>query len=532
MKNLIPSRYATAVYIGLIAIVCASVFGYIFNPVPDLNGDNCEYYKLATSLATGHGYTDIANIDLPPSKAFPPGYPLLMAGVRMFTDSIVAQKILNGFFLFGAALLFFLFIRRNMLPHTLALTASLILLLNYKVLEFATIMMSETSYLFFFALILWSLYRFDRRDETVPWWKNGWFWVLVLCAGYAFQIRTQGITAVAAVMVWMLATGKWRQALAFTAGFLLTTLPWMIRNRLAGLGSSRYLQEVMAVNIWRPEEGTVSFGELVIRGFDTLKMLITKAIPNTVIPYADVNYDAPATFGEWAAGLLLLGLAIYGFMQLGRYRWFLNAYTVAVVGIVCLWSAPSGNRYIVTLAPVLEIGLVVGLYHLLALAAKGLSLKQAPSPLWLLLPAVLLAGKPLKALSEKASLPLPPAYKNYYRIAETVKKELPGSVVCSRKPSLFYLYSQGYVCNYRYTQDDKELIRGLIESRTDYVVLEQLGYASTFRYLYPAIVANEHLFIPVMHLQNPDTYLFAFDRQAALRELGMDDRTSTDKVPQ
>jgi hypothetical protein len=63
-------------------------------------------------------------------------------------------------------------------------------------------------------------------------------------------------------------------------------------------------------------------------------------------------------------------------------------------------------------------------------------------------------------------------------------------------------------------------LKGLIDANVDYVVLEQLGYSSTARYLYPAIQKHPECFTPVMHLENPDTYLLQFDRDKAQAAIG------------
>ena len=86
--------------VGLTALFVIS-FSYIFDSKLNLNGDNCYYFANATSLAKGDGYADMFG---KPTTNFPPGYPLLMAPLRMVTDSIVAQKILNGLFLLGGVL--------------------------------------------------------------------------------------------------------------------------------------------------------------------------------------------------------------------------------------------------------------------------------------------------------------------------------------------------------------------------------------------------------------------------------------------
>ncbi len=499
-----------------IAVVCAAVFAYVFKPTLDMNGDTSQYYMYATSLAQGQGYVEIGTLGHPAANSFPPGYPLLMAPLRFFTDSIVAQKILNGVMLFGAAVLLFLFLRR-VVPQQLALTAVIVSLLNYRVLQFATIMMSETSYLLFSAIAIWLMYLFDTGQTRCTWWKNPYFYLLILVCGYGYMIRTQGVTLAAGIAAWMLCRGMWRQTLGFIAGFVATTLPWEIRNRAVGLGSSRYLDQLLAVNVWRPELGRVSFGELLERGADTLRMLVTKAVPNTVIPYMEVDYNAASTGVEWMAGIVLIALILFGFRRMDRYFWFFAAYSVAVIGIISLWSAPSGNRYITTLVPLLEIGLAVGIYSVMELCArKLLGAGKIFSPLWLLVPAVLLAGGKLRALAEESRSPVPPQLAGFVDAAVAVHDRLPAStVVCSRKPSVFYVYAGCHVCNFKYTEDDMQLIRGLVDSKADYVVLDCLGYAATARYLYPAIMKNRELFEVVAAFRNPQTYLLRFDREVA-----------------
>lgn len=521
-KNTNRGRRNSWLCIALIAAVSVGVFTYTFKPSLDMNGDTSQYYIYATSLAQGEGYTQLETLGHPPSNGFPPGYPLIMAPVRMLTDSIIAQKILNGLMLFGAAVLLFLFLRR-VVSQQLALAAVLVALLNYRVLQFATIMMSETAYLLFSALALYLLYLFDASEEKRIWWKNTYFYLLILVAGYGYMIRTQGITLIVGIAVWMLFARKWWQTAAFIAGFILTTLPWTIRNRLAGLGASRYLDQVFAVDVWQPDKGYVTLGQMVERGWNTLQMLITKAIPNTVTPYLKVDYGSPATWGEWMIGLVLIALILYGFWRMRRYYWFFTAYAAAVAGIICLWSAPSGNRYITTLAPLLEIGLVVGVYTLIErVLCKALRINHIFSPLWLLIPAALLAGGRLKSVADESRRPIPQQLAGYVDAAKAVGSRLPArTVVCCRKPSVFYVYAHCHVCNFRYTEDDEKLIRGLIESKVDYVVLDQMGYAETVRFLYPAIQKHEELFEGVAAFRKPQTYLLRFDRAAAEIKFGI-----------
>ncbi|MDR0412758.1 MAG: phospholipid carrier-dependent glycosyltransferase [Dysgonamonadaceae bacterium] len=502
-------------YVAGITAVFILSFTYIFNEKIDLNGDNCEYFLLATSIAGGHGYADITNEAFLPVNGFPPGYPLLMSALRLFTDSIFLQKVLNGLFLLASLLLLFFFLRKIKLPDALAFVAIVAAMLNSRVLHFSTIMMSEMSFLLFSVL---GLFFLSKLDDEKPFWKDRSFYFAVLSAAYCYHIRTQGIAFVVAAIGFFLFTKKWKQALAFAGGFVLCLIPWIIRNNVQHLGQSRYLDMVGMANPWRPEEGALGIGEVIARFGDTFRMLLTKAVPNSVFPYLPVDYTSPTSGGGWLVALLFVALIGIGLWQFGRYRYVFLFYILATFGVISLFSTPSENRYITALLPFLEISLVVGLYTVLRRMVLRWKIAKNVSP-WLLIVLVCFSFAPLKQLRAQNKAPFPPNYRHFFTIAKAVRKQLPAhTVVCSRKPTLFYMYSRSPVCNYLWTPDNEALIKDLIRSKADYVVLEQLGYSSTFLYLYPAVQNHPELFTPVMSLKNPDTYLLRFDREQAIKK--------------
>src|SRR6056297_405241 len=94
-------RNAYVLYPLLLCVVFLFSFMYIFDGKVDLNGDNAKYYLLAKSIAEGKGYAQIYAPGEPATSIYPPGYPLLMSVVMLFTKSITYQKILNGLLLLG-----------------------------------------------------------------------------------------------------------------------------------------------------------------------------------------------------------------------------------------------------------------------------------------------------------------------------------------------------------------------------------------------------------------------------------------------
>ena len=71
---------------------------------------------------------------------------------------------------------------------------------------------------------------------------------------------------------------------------------------------------------------------------------------------------------------------------------------------------------------------------------------------------------------------------------------------------------------------DRAVIQKMLDNGVEYVILDQLGYSSTPRYLYPAIQKNDDLFFVASHVPNPDTYLLKFDREAAKKKLSQSQR--------
>lgn len=512
------SAKSNGLYIAGLVIVFIVSFSYIFDSKMDLNGDNCAYYMLATSIVQGHGYADITTAAYTPSNTFPPGYPLLMTVVRIFTEGFIPQKILNGLFLLGSAILLFFLIRKNKLSDQIAFVAASAVLLNYQVLHFATMMMSEMSFLFTSVLACWFIYKMDDKKAF---WKDPYFYLIIVTAAFNYHIRTQGIALTAAILGYFLFTRQWKQMLGFAGGFVICLLPWMLRNKMAGLGQSRYMDVLSMSNHWRPEEGTLGLGEIISRFFDTFRMLLTQAVPDSILPYITSDYGSTPWYG-WLIALVIWTIIGIGIWQFGKYKYLFLFYILATFGVISIFSSPSGNRYITPLVPFLEVTLLIGLYTILSAGVRKFKIGKQFSP-WILVLLFLFCSYPkLQTLRAINKMPYPANYQNFFKIAEEVRKQVPPTtVICCRKPELFYMYSKTAVTMYAWTDNATELIKGLVDSNTDYVILEQLGFSSTGRYLYPAIQKNPDLFPIVMHLKNPDTFLLKFDREKAIKKLNL-----------
>lgn len=524
MKANNTAIFKYAVFPLLIAAAWVLLANYTFNSKPDMNGDNFCYYIYASSLAEGNGYCDLSAPGSPATSNFPPGYPLLMTPLRMITDSIVAQKWLNEVFVLCSILLLYFALLALDLPLSISFTAAFAGLFCPRLLHFSTMMMSEASFLFASMVVFYALIRMSRHEES-PWGelKSAWLYVMIAALVLTYHIRTQGVALAAGVLLVLLVRKRWAALGVTLTGFVVGCLPWMLRNKIAGLNGNRYLDSIMVANPWRPEMGTISFGEMIERFFQTLKMLLFNAFPSTVVPFAKANCDDPTyTWQLYLLGTLLVVLMLYGAWKLGKQRWFGIGYVAATLGVISLFSTPSGNRYITSLLPFLTAFLFIGLWATCTWVIQR-KWKNMQFPAYILLLLLFLAKPGLEEEHRIAQQKYPANYQQFFAIGKALKKNTaPGTIICSRKPQMLWLYSERAGVNYRYTTDAKELIADLVEKKVDLVVLDALGYSSTYRYLFPAVQQYPQLFPKVlMHYQDTHTYLVSFDRQRAIEELNL-----------
>ena len=507
---------------ALLAIVWGILAAKTFNPKADLNGDNFCYYIYASSMATGHGYSDLSTPEAKPTSNFPPGYPLLMTPLRVVTDSIVAQKWLNELFVLGGILLIFFTLLQLGLRWDISLVAAAAGLFSPRLWHFSTMMMSEASFFFTSAFVFYALARYlsdEKKDER--WWvdvKNPWLWGMIIALVWNYHIRTQGLALVAGVGLLLLAQRRWVGLGTTVVGFVIGCLPYIIRNKVLGLNGNRYLDTIMLSNPWQPDAGTLTFTEIVQRFFETLKMLIFNAIPNTIFPYLDVNCDQPEfSVGIYITGALVLAVIVIGYWSMGKLRWGMLGYLAATLGLISIFSTPSGNRYITSILPLLAAGLMCGIWQI-AEWVMSKHTKWLFTGCALILCLLFIPSKDgIKSEIAQSKQKYPVQYVQFFSMAKQMKKIAPkGSVVCSRKPQMFWMDSQLPGVNYKYTKDAKELILDLVEKKVDFVLLDNLGYSSTYLYLYPAIQQYPQFFQQaVLRYDNTHQYMIVFDRERA-----------------
>lgn len=560
-RTYLDHKAVVFLYLIILSFTFKGTYERIFDKKVHLGGDNAGYYIYGKSIAKGEGYKAIHTKDRVKANHFPPGYPTLIAVVmKTFSGKVTTIKAANGFFMWAALIVLFFLFRALTKNIHLSFIACLLAAYNFHMLEYSTIMMSEIPFVLFSAL---SLLLFALSDFTKPFYKNWLFGLFVLSLVFAFYIRTLGVSLVISFTLILLIQKHWKYAGVLVVAFILLVSPWQIRSH--SLGGNSYVKQLLMKNPYRPELGPMEISDWPERFVMNAKRYFALEIYNGVLPFENIDYkqcvaqlkleadteeqaDSTAraqaiafekltleekeksaaqrgmagskveiSAQDYLFTVLLLLLMAFGLFRLKDYWILIGLYLAGTFGILFLWpEAWFGIRFMLPLVPILIMLALNGIVQIPLLASELLKKK----PIWILsvvLPLLVLASlhgkfeKRVVELENRAKGVYISKFKNYFDIATWANKNIPkDAVVSCRKAQLFYLYADRWVTGFKNTLDQEELIEGLKDNEVTHVVLDQLGYASTSRYLYPAIKKYPGKFKVIHQLKNPDTYIMEF----------------------
>ncbi|WP_052599410.1 hypothetical protein [Aureispira sp. CCB-QB1] len=512
------SLAVTLIYLGIIIVSFFYVYNRIFDGKINLNGDNISYYLLGQALATGQGYVNTTSRAKQPHRHFPVGYPLVVAAAsKVYSSEIIFIKRVNGFLLISAVVILFLLLKSITQNNHISFVVALFCILNSNLLNYSYIMMSEISFLFFSILALWMATKVNFDKPIV---KNGLFFMLILCVVFVFHIKMTGLALFLAIATYLLINKEKKYLLAFGLGFIVCSLPWYLRSR--SLGGNSHMKSLLLKNPYEPELGAIGIADFIERVVSNIGRYIAREIPSSTFNYVNItSYSEALSWGEFLVGASIVSVMLLGLYKMKIYRSLIGSYLFFFLGILVLWPKVwYGIRFILPIVPLLLFAFVYGIEQLVtSLAQKVRFQKQVPYiPIALLLGALFLVPsylEPLKALERASKQPYPISYANYFKLANWVNENTPrGSLTCCRKPILFSLYSNKYSVPYKNTLNQQEFIEDLEKKGVDYVVLDQLGYSSTAKYLYPTIKNNPERFEVIAYMEeDPITYLLKFKKK-------------------
>ena len=498
-KKLLESQWAMPVVFGIVHLILALL---AFHQAPYGGGDDATYISLARSLLQRHEYRDIWDPAMPLHTQYPPVFPMIVAGLLATGLDIVnglrlTMEVISSLAVFASCLWL-----RRVTTRGIAFCAGFFIALSPEVVRLGMEVLSDYTFWLFsiLALLAWRTAEkhADAEKTAIP---VKWVVISAIVTLLAYFTRSAGAPLLLAVFIW-LAIRKDFRAFAITAALSAPPIfAWWLRGRHANGGG--YLAPFLAVDPYDPSRGNVSASEMLHRFGANLHDYSARHIPKMI-------YGNPRQMMWLGASVGLL--AIIGWFIRVRKPSVAEIWFPIYVALVLLWPVTwGGGRFLMPIAP------LIALYAVQAIAEATSRYKRPHEiAIPLLVGASVLILPDLKnqadigrdcraRYADGDHFPCTdPAFSDFFEEAEKARGHLPpGSVVLSRKPTIYFVHS-GYQSRlYPLTAVPDSLFNLASRINAHYVVIDQITDLAP-RYLHPILLARRDDFcvIPELSLEN------------------------------
>jgi hypothetical protein len=517
------SRYPLILILALGLLLAVPLLNQHLVPA----GDNSTYLILGQALATGRGYKMISDPRSPDMGLYPPGYPLLLAGVLTLTGTqgnllagILPCKLLSVVLYLGTLFLIYQLVHpRN---PTLAIATALLTAVNPQMLYYATEVGTEIPYLFLSLGCLWAFERYSRKPTSGA--LGGTVIVLVL----AFYVRSIALVTAAAFALYLVVRPpsprsdretwpaarprRFRHALVLLLAVAVLEAPWFIRGRAlpdtgtaVGLGRG-YLDLYFTSDPYGTASASLS--DWVARLAQNVRIYVFEVWPVVLFPHAESISARLGVIG--AAFALLISLLLFLGFLLELWRGHVSEWYAAIFFASCVTYMWAQSRLIVPIIPFAIHYFLVAIHAVLELAVSLLRERLASLDkriiicsfcvvcAVLVLSALVAEGRAAQRnLHYGLGRPLATFYQtsaewsNYLQAMNWIAANgAPDSVVTCRKADLMYIVTGHRALEYPYSQDGITLKRSAVDNHVAYVIEDAFKWTGTTAdYLRPALRA-------------------------------------------
>ncbi|MBI5943816.1 MAG: hypothetical protein HY864_05565 [Chloroflexi bacterium] len=315
--------------------------------------DDAHYIILAESLSSGQGY-QLINFPNPQiERAFPPGWPLMLAPLTFFFPGDYSALKIFTLILWLATLplIYSLFAKRIESPHLeilIGLTA-----LNPLLVGTSVTVMSESAYLFFSMIVL---VLFDSQNSEK---RNYRLIILVAIAALFTQlIRTVGISIFIALLLYYLFSRKFREAgITFGVLALGALIQFWLNLRNGGsVISAGYESQVFSGSIL----------EKIGQMWSNLLGYLNETAAGSLIPiFGEKVTTLVGPVTPLVINAVILLLIVSGLLLLRKKLSLMDVYVlIYLLGVLAFWNPKVGSvkaRFLIPIIPFLYFYLIQGL---------------------------------------------------------------------------------------------------------------------------------------------------------------------------
>lgn len=244
----------------------------LFDPKPFVGGENAGHLVAAESIRSGAGYRDISSPDRPAFTSSRPGYPLILAAVGAFTESLVGLKAMSLVFT-AASLPLFLLLARRRLGDVEALALTVVFAFNPVLLYYSHWVLPVALVV---ALTMVALLAGERTIASA-----GGLPLVIVLGVAAYSVGAPAMPLLLALALPLAWRGSLRPAALVTGTLLAVAAAWWLWLAAAG-GAGDVATEFLLVDPETPELGLLGPGELLARSVDHARRYLVEALPQSL----------------------------------------------------------------------------------------------------------------------------------------------------------------------------------------------------------------------------------------------------------
>ena len=515
------------VYLGGLVFLHLLLGALLFEPTLFTGGDNVRYMILGESLRSAGGYLDLHLPGAPVHAKYPPGYPGLLAvlglvgGVQLFKAASLAFT--------AATVALTGVLGRRLFRTEVGLAAAAVMAVNPVLLQYSHWVLTEASFVVLVMAALWAWESGRGRPveaatggPDAPDEGGGRLtWAALALASVAFLTRTAGLPLLAAAVLLPLARRRWRTA-ALSAGVVLVVAGgWAAFQTLVAPDRAGYLAELLMVDPYAPERGTIGPAGLLARTAENVWLYVGAVLPASFLTEPTAGRVAPS------AGRIVLGLSMAAAVLGGWVRRSLGGmgpaelFAVLYAAVIAVWpSVWTDQRFLLPLLPLVAIYALGGAVW--AVEAATRSRREVTARARRVVVSIVAAGTMLPGVLDAADrVPerldcladwhrghpcVDPGYAAFFEMARWAGENTPpDAVVANRKPEFFWWFGRRQGAVYPFSGSPDVVLHGLDEMGAEYVVLDGI-FSTSLRYLRPAVLERQDRF-ELLHRTGPPPVL-------------------------
>ena len=453
-----------------IVVIAVIVYLLALNGRISAAGDDSRYILMSKALLEKGVFRQLLSLDiLATQNTFYFILPLLLAPIVAVSPYLfLAMKLipLSAGICFTIALYQFL---EGMVSPRMRKLVVLLSAVNPWIVEYSARVLTDVPYLFFSIMTLLLMKRYMERSSA------RFLYFSVLMAMVSFYTRPAGVALLAAIIIVLMLSKRWKNC--FTACALALILLMPILRDTNHLAARSYNAVVQKEDHYSSQDLRAKPSQLLYRiGYNFLVYsgsylpdIVARPVAESVDPRLPTKKINPLFPAKFAFGVFMGGIMLVGFIAsvkgggLAMYHFY-----AVILFLLMLPLNVYVARYLIPLIPFIILWFFIGIDRIAG--------RYLYTPFFIFFLAVSIVGTAQGVVASRTGA-MTAKEKSFVECNEWIKAHIPpDAVVLSRKPYYTKLVTGRKTVPYLFSDDPARQFEYIITSKARYVIVGDLGF--------------------------------------------------------